>query len=379
MSNPDFYALLGVNRDAQPEVIKKAYKKLVMKHHPDRNSAPEAEKKFKEIQQAYSVLSDPQKRQYYDRFGTVSPNEIPNGGADFGDFSSTFDQIFGDLVGNPFSRAGSSRNQPRGRDLRIKVTLELSEVVSGCKRKAKINSLSRCTTCNGSGGAPNAKQVTCNNCGGSGQVRQQIAFVALQEICSQCEGTGKVITVPCKDCNADGRTRSLKTIDIDIPAGINNSDILRLTGQGEAGKHSTLPGDLLVEIEIKPHAIFTRHNDDLHCQMPISFPVAALGGKVQVPTMDGYQTVQIPKSLQSGKRIKLRGKGIKGLRSGMAGDLFCTVVVETPHNLSKKDVELLKQLDESLNSNLKKHFPERSNWRDKVKHIFSAGKSKKSN
>ena len=377
MNSPDFYELLGVSRDAQPETIKKAYKRMAMKHHPDRCPEPEAEQKFKAIQQAYSILSDPQKRQYYDRFGTASPHEMPGDGADFGDFSSIFNEVFSDF-GNPFGRSTSRQRQARGRDLQIKVSLELQDAVDGCKRKAKINSLAPCATCNGSGASPDAKKVTCRNCNGSGQVRHQVSFMALQEACRQCGGSGQITTLPCRDCNGDGRLRSIKTLPINIPAGVNNGDILRLASSGEAGKHAAPAGDLLVKIEVKPHPIFSREGDDLFCQMPITFTVAALGGEAQVPTLTGYKAVNLPKGLQSGKRIKLRGHGVKGLRSGLPGDLYCAVVVETPHDLNKKQIELLQQFDKSLASNPEKHSPARSGWLGKAKQIFkNARQSKK--
>ena len=360
----DYYETLGVAKNASDEEIKKAYRKLAMKHHPDRNSDKGSEDKFKEAKLAYEVLSDSEKRSAYDQFGHAGVNP-QGGGFSGGGFSDAFGDIFGDIFGG----GGQRRDRVyRGADLRYNLEIGLEEAARGTETKIRIPTLEECVTCHGSGAKPGTEAVTCTTCGGHGQVRMQQGFFSVQQTCPRCNGTGKMITDPCGTCQGEGRVKKHKTLSVKIPAGVDNGDRIRLAGEGEAGVNNGPAGDLYVVIHLKEHPVFKRDTDDLHCEMPISFATAALGGEVEIPTLDGHAKIKIPAETQSGKIFRLRGKGIKGVRSHAAGDLMCHMIVETPVNLSERQRELLQEL-ESLSPG-RNNNPRAQSFMDKVKAFF---------
>ncbi len=372
MSKRDFYEILGVNRDASEDEIKKAYRKLAMKHHPDRNpDNPGAEEKFKEAKEAYEILSDSQKRAAYDQFGHagVDPQAgMGGGGAGFADaFGGIFDEIFGGRGGG----GGGRSNVYRGADLRYNLEITLEQAAHGTETKIRIPTMEACEPCNGTGAKPGTQPKTCPTCHGSGQVRLQQGFFSIQQTCPKCHGTGRFIADPCKTCSGSGRVKQHKTLSVKIPAGVDEGDRIRLAGEGEHGVNGGPPGDLYVQIHLRQHAVFTRDHNDLHCEMPISFTTAALGGEIEIPTLDGAAGIKIPPETQSGRVFRLRGKGIKGVRSHTHGDLMCHVVVETPVNLTDRQKELLRELEESTgHDNGGKHNPRAKSWMDKVKEFF---------
>lgn len=376
MAKRDFYEILGLAKNASDEEIKKAYRKLAMKHHPDRNpDSKGAEDKFKEAKEAYEMLSDPQKREAYDRFGHagVDPNMGGGGGGGFGaggagGFGDAFGDIFGDIFGN--SRARSGPQVYRGADLRYNLEITLEQAANGFDTTIRVPSWSECDTCHGSGAKPGTSPTTCTTCGGHGQVRMQQGFFSIQQTCPKCHGTGKVIPEPCAPCAGAGRIKRNKTLEVKIPAGIDDGMRIRSTGNGEPGMNGGPPGDLYVEIHIKQHAVFQRDADDLHCEMPISFAKAALGGDIEVPTLSGKVSFTVPEGTQSGKTFRLRGKGIKGVRSGFAGDLFCHVVIETPVKLTERQKELMREFEQLTLAGGAKHSPQSKSWMDKVKEFF---------
>lgn len=360
----DYYETLGVAKNASDEEIKKAYRKLAMKHHPDRNSDKGSEEKFKEAKLAYEILSDPEKRSAYDQFGHAGVN--PQGsGFSGGGFSDAFGDIFGDIFGG-----GQRRDRVyRGADLRYNLEITLEEAARGTETKIRIPTLEECGTCHGSGSKPGTDAVTCTTCGGHGQVRMQQGFFSVQQTCPRCGGSGKMITNPCTTCHGEGRIKKHKTLSVKIPAGVDTGDRIRLAGEGEAGPNGGPSGDLFVVIHLKEHAVFKRDGDDLHCEMPISFATAALGGEVEIPTLDGHAKIKIPAETQSGKVFRLRNKGIKGVRSPAPGDLLCHMIVETPVNLSERQRELLQEL-ENLSAG-RNNNPRAQSFMDKVKAFFS--------
>ncbi len=372
MSKRDFYEILGVNRDASEDEIKKAYRKLAMKHHPDRNpDNPGAEDRFKEAKEAYEILSDSQKRAAYDQFGHagVDPQAgMGGGGAGFADaFGGIFDEIFGGRGGG----GGGRSNVYRGADLRYNLEITLEQAAHGTETKIRIPTMEACEPCNGTGAKPGTQPKTCPTCHGSGQVRLQQGFFSIQQTCPKCHGTGRFIADPCKTCSGSGRVKQHKTLSVKIPAGVDEGDRIRLAGEGEHGVNGGPPGDLYVQIHLRQHAVFTRDHNDLHCEMPISFTTAALGGEIEIPTLDGAAGIKIPPETQSGRVFRLRGKGIKGVRSHTHGDLMCHVVVETPVNLTDRQKELLRELEESTgHDNGGKHNPRAKSWMDKVKEFF---------
>jgi molecular chaperone DnaJ len=376
MPKKDYYNILSVNRDADDDTIKKAYRKLAMKYHPDRNPGnKEAEEKFKEAKEAYEVLSDARKRDAYDRFGHagVDPsmggggNGFGFGGSGFEGFGDAFSNIFDDLFGG--SGRGRS-NVYRGADLRYNLEISLEEAARGTEKTIRIPTVEECETCNGTGARPGTHSTTCTGCGGSGQMRIQQGFFSLQQPCPKCHGSGRVIPDPCRDCGGAGRVKRQKTLEVKIPAGIDEGMRLRHAGHGELGVNGGPPGDLYVEIHIRDHSVFEREHDDLHCEMPISFATAALGGEIEIPTLDGIARLKIPAETQSGKVFRLRGKGIRNVRSQAHGDLLCHVVVETPVNLTERQRELLKEFDEISLDNADHHNPKAKSWMDKVKAFF---------
>jgi molecular chaperone DnaJ len=377
MSKRDFYEILGVNRDASEDEIKKAYRKLAMKHHPDRNpDNPGAEEKFKEAKEAYEILSDGQKRAAYDQYGHAGIDPQSGVGGGFGGgggggfadaFGGIFDEIFGGRAGGG---GGGRSNIYRGADLRYNLEITLEQAAHGTETKIRIPTMEVCEPCSGSGAKAGTQAKTCPTCNGSGQVRLQQGFFSIQQTCPKCHGTGRYIPEPCKSCGGAGRIKQHKTLAVKIPAGVDEGDRIRLAGEGEHGVNGGPPGDLYVQIHLKAHTVFTRDHNDLHCEMPISFTTAALGGEIEIPTLDGAAAIKIPSETQSGRVFRLRGKGIKGVRSHTHGDLMCHVVVETPINLTDRQKELLKELEESSRDTGAKHNPRAKSWMDKVKEFF---------
>jgi molecular chaperone DnaJ len=366
MAKRDYYDVLGVDRGASASEIKKAFRRVAMKHHPDRNpDDKQAEDKFKEAQEAYEVLSDDDKKANFDRFGHASPNQGGGGGAGFGD-------IFGDVFGDIFGGAGSSggRSGPaRGSDLRYDLQLELEDAVKGKTVEIEIPTLDPCSTCNGSGARAGSSPRTCNSCQGVGQVRMQQGFFSVQQTCPKCRGRGQMIADPCGGCHGQGVVEKRKTLSVKIPAGVDTGDRIRLAGKGEAGPQGGPNGDLYVQMNVAEHSLFVRDGANLHCEVPISFSQAALGGELEVPTLSGKVKLKVPLETQSGKLFRLRGKGVTQVRGGGPGDLLCRVVVETPINLSAKQAKLLKSFDASL-SGSSKHSPRSSSWFSGVKSFF---------
>lgn len=362
-----YYEILGIGKDASAEAIKKAYRKQAMKFHPDRNPDDKGtEEKFKEAKLAYEILSDSDKRAAYDQFGHagVDPQAGMGGGFGGGGFSDAFSDIFGDIFGG-----GSRRERVyRGADLRYNLEISLEEAARGTETKIRIPTLEECGTCHGSGAKPGTTPTPCTTCGGHGQVRIQQGFFSVQQTCPRCSGTGKMVSDPCPSCHGEGRVKKHKTLSVKIPSGVDNGDRIRLGGEGEAGVNGGPPGDLYVVVHLKEHPVFKRHGDDLHCEMPISFATAALGGEIEIPTLDGHAKIKIPSETQSGKVFRLRSKGIKGVRSHAPGDLLCHMMVETPVNLSERQRELLREF-ESLSPGRNNH-PRAQSFMDKVKAFF---------
>ena len=375
MSKRDYYEVLGVQKSAEPQDIKKAYRRLAMKYHPDRNPGDEeAESKFKEAKEAYEILADEQTRAAYDRFGHAGVDPSMGGQAGFGGGfqGSSFGDIFGDVFGDIFGGGarGGGGNRGRGSDLRYTLELDLEEAVRGTTVEITVPTLVSCDTCDGSGAAKGSKPVTCNTCGGSGQVRMQQGFFTVQQTCPTCRGQGTIISDPCKACNGQGRIERRKDLSVKIPAGVDTGDRVRITGEGEAGVGGAPAGDLYVQVLVRDHPIFTRDGKDLYCEVPIGFADAALGGDLEVPTLDGRVKLKIPPETQTAKLFRLRGKGVTPVRGGSPGDLICRVMVETPVNLTRAQKDLLKQFQETLEDENGRHSPKKSSWFDGVKRFF---------
>jgi molecular chaperone DnaJ len=373
----DYYETLGVPKNASEEELKKAYRKLAMKYHPDRNhgdTAKESEAKFKEAKEAYEMLSDAQKRAAYDQYGHagVDPNMRGPGAEGFGGFAEAFGDIFGDVFGGGGrGRAGGGRQVFRGNDLSYAMEVTLEEAAEGKDAQIRIPSWDDCGTCHGSGAKPGTKAITCTTCHGQGAVQMRQGFFSVQQTCPQCRGTGKIIPEPCTTCHGQGKIKNNKTLEVKIPAGIDDGMRIRSTGNGEPGTNGGPPGDLYIEIRLKKHEIFERDGDDLHCVVPVSVTTAALGGEIEVPTLKGAAAIDIPDGTQSGKQFRLRGKGVKGVRSTYPGDLYVHVRVETPVKLTEHQRKLIKELDESLKKGGNKHSPTDKGWFDKAKEFFS--------
>jgi molecular chaperone DnaJ len=373
MSKKDYYEVLGVSRDASEADLKKAYRRQAMKHHPDRNTdnSEEAEAKFKEAKEAHEILSDANKRAAYDQYGHagVDPSMGGRPGAGAGGFDDVFGDVFGDIFGGGSRRGGQQRAQ-RGADLQYNLELSLEDAVFGTEVKIRVPTLVSCTTCSGSGAKKGTSASTCTTCGGAGQVRMQQGFFAVQQTCPQCHGKGKMISDPCSDCHGQGRKQEQKTLSVKVPAGVDTGDRIRLAGEGEAGEHGAPGGDLYVQMHVKQHAIFTRDDNDLHCEMPISIGTAALGGEIEVPTLNGKLRLKIPSETQTGKLFRMRGKGVKPVRGGITGDLLCRVNVETPVKLSNKQKDLIKEFEKSILEDGKQHSPKNASWGDRMKKFF---------
>ncbi|HTY04205.1 MAG TPA: molecular chaperone DnaJ [Rhodocyclaceae bacterium] len=376
MAKRDYYEVLGVNRDASEDEIKKAYRKLAMKFHPDRNpDNPKAEEQFKEAKEAYEMLSDQQKRSAYDQFGHAGVDPSAGGGgpggAGMGGFADAFSDIFGDIFGGRGGGMGGGRsNVYRGADLRYNLEVSLEDAARGSETRIRIPTMAECETCHGSGAKKGSEPKTCPTCGGHGQVRMQQGFFSIQQTCPKCHGTGRYIADPCPTCHGAGRVKQHKTLSVKIPAGIDEGDRIRLSGEGEPGVNGGPPGDLYVQIHLRPHSVFQRDHDDLHCEMPVSFATAALGGEIEIPTLDGVAKLKIPAETQTGKVFRLRSKGIKGVRSSSRGDLMCHVVIETPVNLTDRQKELLREFEDINRGDAARHNPKAQSWMDRVKDFF---------
>jgi len=374
MSKRDYYEVLGVEKGASEAELKKAYRRLAMKYHPDRNPDDEnAEEKFKEATEAYEVLTDANKRAAYDQYGHAGVDPNMGGGAGgFGGGGANFSDIFGDVFGDIFGGGGGRGRSSvqRGSDLRYTLELDLEEAVRGTTVTIRVPTLVACETCDGSGAKKGTTPTTCTTCGGHGQVRMQQGFFSVQQTCPRYHGTGKMITDPCKDCHGNGRVEKQKNLSVKVPAGVDTGDRIRLAGEGEAGVNGGPAGDLYVVVSVREHKIFQRDGKNLYCEVPISFVDAALGGELEVPTLDGRVKLKIPEGAQTGKLFRLRGKGVTPVRGGSAGDLLCRVVVETPVNLTKRQRELLEELRQTLEAEGSSQSPRAKSWFDGVKNFF---------
>lgn len=373
MAKRDYYEVLGVERGSSEAELKKAYRRLAMKYHPDRNPDDKAaEERFKEANEAYEVLSDASKRSAYDQYGHAGVDPQMGGGAGgFGAGGANFSDIFGDVFSDFFGggRGGGRGGAQRGSDLRYTLELDLEEAVRGTTVTIRVPTLVNCKPCDGTGAKKGTSPVTCTTCGGIGQVRMQQGFFSVQQTCPRCHGSGKMITDPCGSCHGQGRVEESKTLSVKVPAGVDSGDRIRLTGEGEAGSLGGPAGDLYVVVNVREHAIFQRDGKHLYCEVPISFADAALGGELEVPTLDGRVKLKIPEGTQTGKLFRLRGKGVAPVRGGGAGDLMCRVAVETPVNLNKRQRELLDEFRKSLEGD-SSHSPKASGWFDGVKRFF---------
>ncbi|MDO9074765.1 MAG: molecular chaperone DnaJ [Rubrivivax sp.] len=382
MAKRDFYDVLGLAKNASDDDIKKAYRRLAGKHHPDRHQGDEAKKaeeKFKEAKEAYEMLSDPQKRAAYDQHGHagVDPNmggRAGPGQEGFGGFAEAFGDIFGDIFGGAAGAAGARRGGGsqvyRGSDLSYAMEITLEEAANGKETQIRVPSWETCETCKGSGAKPGTSAKTCTTCNGAGTVHMRQGFFSIQQTCPHCHGSGKIIPEPCTTCSGAGKIKKQKTLEVKIPAGINEGMRIRSAGNGEPGTNGGPAGDLYIEIRVKQHEIFERDGDDLHCTVPVGLTTAALGGTIEVPTLGNKAEIELPEGTQHGKTFRLRGKGIKGLRSSYPGDLYCHVSVETPVKLTEHQRKLLKELDESFKKSGDRHSPNSKSWTDKVKDLF---------
>jgi len=375
MSKRDYYKVLEVERNASEADLKKAYRRLAMKYHPDRNPDDvEAEAKFKEAKEAYEVLTNADKRAAYDQFGHAGVDPSQGGGRGFGPgagMSDIFGDVFGDIFGGSQRRGGRSQVF-RGADLRYELELGLEQAVFGDSINVDIPTQVECGRCRGSGAEPGTSPTSCETCGGAGQVRMQQGFFSVQQTCPTCRGAGTVVQDPCNECHGRGRRRKVKTLNIKVPAGVDNGDRIRLGGEGESGRNGGPSGDLYVDVMVRPHEIFERDGRHLSCEVPISFATAVLGGTVEVPTLDGQVKLKIPAESQSGRVFRLRGKGVTPVRGGGQGDLFCRIQVETPVKLTHEQKKLLRELDASLEAGGDRHSPRARSWMDGVKRFFES-------
>lgn len=368
MSKRDYYEVLGVAKGAGERDIKKAYKKLAMKYHPDRAQGDKSlEEKFREVQEAYEILSDDRKRAAYDQYGHAGVDPSRGGGAGAADFGDIFGDVFGDIFGGGRGRQSRAR---QGADLRYNLEMSLEEAVRGKEVEIRVPTLVECETCHGSGAKKGTSPTTCPTCKGNGQVQMRQGFFAVQQTCPTCSGKGKIISDPCSPCRGQGRVEKTKTLSVKVPPGVDTGDRIRLSSEGEAGEHGAPAGDLYVQVHVREHHIFTRDGNNLYCEVPLGFTTAALGGEIEVPTLDGKVKLKITPETQTGKMFRLRGKGVKSVRSGAIGDLMCKVEIETPVNLSSKQKELLEEFEKSINGQSAKHRPKEKGFFDGVKQFF---------
>ena len=372
MAKRDYYEVLGVEKGASDDVLKKAYRRLAMKYHPDRNPDDDsAIEQFKEAKEAYEVLADPRKRAAYDQFGHAGVNQAAGGGGGGAGFRDIFDEVFGDI----FGQRGGGNRAFRGADLRYDLQLNLEEAVAGTTVKIEVPNHVACDECHGSGARPGSDPTSCTTCGGVGQVRMQQGFFSIQQTCPRCRGAGKIISDPCTKCRGEGTMREQKTLSVQIPPGVDTGNRIRLEAEGQPGERGGPPGDLYVEITVRPHPIFTRDGNHLYCEVPISFVTATLGGELEVPTLNGRVSLKVPAETQTGKLFRLRAKGVRSVRGDGVGDLICRVAIETPVNLGKRQKELLRDFEESLQGGGSKHNPRASSWLDSVKRFFDEFKA----
>ena len=365
MAKRDYYEVLGLERGSSSDDVKRAYRRLAMKYHPDRNDGDaSAEEKFKEASEAYEILSDDEKRRAYDRFGHAGVDPSGMGMGDGGSFSDIFSDVFGDIFGA--ARSGR-RTQRRGADLRYNLDLNLEQAVHGDTVEIRVPVLGTCDDCDGSGAAPGTSPTTCPGCHGQGQIRVAQGFFSLQQTCPQCRGTGTFIANPCRTCGGGGRVERRKALSVNIPAGVDEGDRIRLSGEGEAGPQGSTPGDLYVQVSVREHPIFDRDGMNLLCDVPISFMQAALGGEVEVPTLDGRIKLRIPAGTQTHRMFRLRGKGATSVRRSGTGDLICRTVVETPVRLTEEQKSLLHQFGKSMDRSDDEHSPKGASWLESVK------------
>jgi molecular chaperone DnaJ len=376
MSKRDYYQVLDLPRTATEADVKKAYRRLAMKYHPDRNpDDKDAEEKFKEAKEAYEVLCEADKRAIYDQHGHAGIDATRHGGGRGNAGADAFGEMFGEMFGDIFGggrRSGGRSQVFRGADLKYELEIELSQAVFGHSVEIDVAKLMECDTCGGSGAAKGHKPVTCDTCNGVGQVRISQGFFQLQQACPKCRGTGTIIKNPCDTCLGQGRVRRSKRLAVKVPAGVDTGDRIRLSGEGESGRNGGPPGDLYVEMHVRAHEIFERDGEHLSCEVPVSFATAVLGGAVEVPTLDGHVSLKIPSETQSGRVFRLRDKGVKPVRGGSRGDLFCRVVVETPVKLNNEQRELLRKFEESLKKDAGKHAPRGESFFEGVKRFFSS-------
>jgi len=372
MSQRDYYEVLGVSKDVSEGELKKAYRRLAMKYHPDRNPDDEAAtEKFKEAKEAFEILKNKEKRAAYDQFGHAGVSNQP-GGSGFGggaDINDIFGDVFGDIFGG--GRRGGGSRVYRGDDLQYNLEVTLEEAVAGTSTEIKIPNMVSCDVCDGSGAKRGTSPSSCATCHGVGQVRMQQGFFSVQQTCPACRGKGKVITDPCAKCRGQGRVKKEKTLAVKIPAGVDTGDKIRLSGEGEASDSGGPAGDLYVAIVVKTHPIFQRDGADLLCTVPINFSTAAIGGELEVPTLDGRVKLKIPPGTQTEKNFRLRGKGVKPVRGGAVGDLIAKVRLETPINLNGEQRELLEKFHDTISgNNAQKHSPQAHSWLGGVKKFF---------
>ena len=373
MAKRDYYEVLGVSKSASADEIKKSYRRLAMKFHPDRNEDGDAasEEKFKEAKEAYEVLKDADKRATYDQFGHDGLRANTGGGGGFS--GEGFGDIFGDVFGDIFGggrRGGGGPQVFRGADLGYELKLDLERAVAGDTVEIDVPTQVGCDTCDGSGAKKGSTPDTCSTCGGVGQVRMQQGFFSVQQTCPACKGAGTTISDPCNDCHGRGRTRKTRTLSVKVPPGIDDGDRIRLSGEGEAGRNGGPSGDLYVELRVAKHKIFERDGANLSCEVPVSIATATLGGEVELPTLDGHVALKVPAGTQSGKIFRLRGKGVTTVRDPRQGDLFAQVAVETPVSLTSEQEDLLRKFDDLLQKGGDKHSPRADGWLDTVKRFF---------
>ncbi len=374
MAKRDYYEVLGVAKSASEDEVKKSYRKLAMKYHPDRNSGdPKAEEKFKEASEAYEVLADTDKRAMYDRMGhSAFENNGGGQGGGFagGGFEDIFGGVFGDIFGGGRQGGGRARAQ-KGADLRYVLELTLEEAVRGTSKTIKFTALAACGSCDGKGTKNASDIVTCGTCKGQGQVQMRQGFFAVNQPCHVCRGAGKQIKNPCKDCGGSGKTNKSRSLEVTIPAGVDSGARIRLSGEGEAGGPGATAGDLYVEIAVKSHAVFQRDGADLYMEVPVGFADAALGKDIEIPTLDGKVSLKVPEGTQTGKVLRLRGKGVKNYGAQQTGDLLCRIIVETPINLNSKQKELLREFQNSIAGD-GKQSPNNKSFLDRLSNLFGA-------